>query len=278
MPKAIAPVIRVARYTFADEIRQRSVAILFVVFAAFIFLVRGCYHGHYVVNGQELDPETVIRLGAKATFHVIAVGVMLLTALLSMRAFRRDREDGMQTCILSRPVTRRQYVTGKILGLWSLTSLFMLVLHAIMFVVTSIGLKVVLPGYLPASLLCTANLFFIVTTVLLLSLWMPDIVAFFCMLGIGLTGLVADVIFALRHSDIAQAMMQQDGLPAAPAGWDAFFYAWPKLAAAQQAASSMIVWEGAFRLGIVFPFFNVLVYGLIFAALAVWCFRRQEII
>ena len=95
---------------------------MFVICAIFVFLIRGCYQGNYMVNGQALDAGTIVGAVSKVTFHVIAVGVMLLAALLSMRVFRRDRDEGMQSCILSKPITRWQYVMGKILGLWALST------------------------------------------------------------------------------------------------------------------------------------------------------------
>ncbi len=212
MPKALSPIIRIAKYTLTDEVRQKSFIVMFVICAIFVFLIRGCYQGNYMVNGQALDAGTVIRVVSKVTFHIIAAGVMLLAALLSMRVFRRDRDDGMQSCILSKPITRWQYVAGKILGLWVLSIIFMFILHGIVFIIASINLKVVMPEYLIASLLCSFNLLFVVVAVLLLSLLMPDIVAFLCVMGIGIVGFVADGIFAISHSQMAQAMMQQPGL------------------------------------------------------------------
>ena len=188
---------------------------MFVICAIFVFLIRGCYQGNYMVNGQLLDAGTVVKAVSKVTFHVIAAGVMLIAALLSMRVFRRDRDDGMQSCILSKPIARWQYVTGKIIGLWALSVLFMFILHSIVFLITSINLKVVMPEYLIASLLCSFNLLFVVVAVLLLSLLMPDIVAFLCVMGIGVVGFVADGIFAISHSQMAQADDAATGHPPA---------------------------------------------------------------
>ena len=80
-PKALSPIIRIAKYTFTDEVRQRSFVVMFVICAIFVFLVRGCYQGNYMVNGQLLDAGTVVGAVSKVTFHVIAAGVMLLAAL-----------------------------------------------------------------------------------------------------------------------------------------------------------------------------------------------------
>jgi ABC-type transport system involved in multi-copper enzyme maturation permease subunit len=278
MPKALPPIIRIAKYTLTDEVRQKSFVIMFVICAIFIFLIRSCYQGNFMVNGQVLDAGTIIRVVSKVTFHVIAAGVMLVTALLSMRIFRRDRDDGMQSCILSKPIARWQYVAGKILGLWALSIIFMFILHSIVFIITSINLKVVMPEYLIASLLCSFNLLFVVVTVFLLSLLMPDIIAFLCVTGIGIVGFVADGIFAISHSQMAQAMIQQPGSQSDLTWWKVVYYLWPKLSGTQQFASSFIGSEGFHRFGSIYPLINVLIYGFILGALLFRRFRHEDII
>ncbi len=278
--KALPPLIRIAKYTFADEVRQKSFVIMFVICAICVFLLRGCYQGNYIVNGQLLDAGTVVRAVSKVTFHSIAAGVMLIAALLSMRVFRRDRDDGMQACILSKPIARWQYVMGKIIGLWALSVLFMFILHSIVFLITSINLKVVMPEYLIASLLCSFNLLFVVVAVLLLSLLMPDIVAFLCVIGIGVVGFVADGISAISHSQMAQTMMQQPG--AYPQSdltwWKVIYYLWPKLSGVQQLASSLIGSEAFHGFWSIYPLINVLLYCLILGALLFWHFRNEDIV
>jgi ABC-type transport system involved in multi-copper enzyme maturation permease subunit len=278
MPKALSPVAKIAKYTLTDEVRQKSFIIMFVICAIFIFLIRGCYQGNYMVNGQELNAGTIIRVISKITFHIIASGVMLLTALFSMRVFKRDRDDGMQSCMLSKPIARWQYVAGKVLGLWALSIIFMFILHAIVFALTSINLNVVMPEYLIASLLCSFNLLFVVVAVLLLSLLMPDIVAFLCVMGIGIVSFVADGIFAISHSQMAQAMMQQPGPPSDLTGWKVVYYLWPKLSGTQQFASSFIGGEGVHGFGSIYPLINVLIYCLVLGALLFRRFRSEDII
>jgi ABC-type transport system involved in multi-copper enzyme maturation permease subunit len=278
IPKTLTPIIRIAKYTFMDEVRQKSFIIMFVICAIFIFLVRGCYQGNYVVNGQQLDAGTIIRVVSKVTFHFIAIGVMLLAALLSMRVFRRDRDYGMQSCILSKPIDRWQYVAGKILGLWALSIIFTFVLHSIVFTITSISLKVVMPEYLIASLLCSFNLLFVIIVVLLLSLLMPDIVAFLCVIGIGIVGIVADGIFALSHSQMAQAMISQSGSQSDWTWGKVFYYLWPKLSGTQQFASSFIGSEGLPEFVSIYPLINIIIYVIILGTLLFRRFRNEDII
>ncbi len=279
-PERLHPIISIAKYTIADEVRQRSFVVMFVMCVMCIFLTRGCYQGNYMVNGQTLEAGAVVGAVSKVTFHFIAVAVMLIAALLSMRVFRRDRDDGMQSSILSKPITRRQYVTGKILGLWALTTCFMFILHGILFLIASVTLKEVMPGYLAASLLCSFNLLFVVVAVLLLSLLMPDFVAFLCVVGIGVVDLATDWIYALSHSPMAQAMMPQSNAQSQPAfSWEEIVhYAWPKLSGAQHFASAFIGGEGFLGLGPVYPLINVILYCLILSALLVRRFRNEEII
>ena len=278
MTKAFPPVISIAKFTLMDEVRHKSFIIMFVICAISILLTRSCYQGNFMVNGQALDVGTIIRVVSKVIFHIIAAGAMLLTALLSMRVFKRDRDDGMQSCILSKPITRRQYVAGKILGLWTLSISFMFILHSVVFIIASINLQAVMPEYLIASLLCSFNLLFVIVAVLLLSLLMPDIIAFLCVMGIIIVSFVADGISAISRSQMVQAMMQQSGSQSDLTGWKVVYYLWPKLSGTQQVASSFISSEGFRGFGSVYPLINVFVYVLILGALLFWRFRNEDII
>ena len=278
--KSLPPIARITKYTLIDEVQQRSFIVMFVICAICVFLVRGCYQGNYVVNGQALDAGTIVRTLSKATFHVIGAGVMVITALLSMRIFRRDRNEGMQSCILSKSIARWQYVMGKIIGLWVLSVLFMFILHSIVFLITSINLKIFMPGYLVASLLCSINVLFVVIAVLLLSLLMSDIVAFLCVLGVGVVGFVADGIAAASHSQIAQAIVQQsNGNPQSDlTWWKVVYFIWPKLLGVQQLASSLIDNESSHGFGSIYPLINILAYCIILGALLFKRFRNEDIV
>jgi len=280
MKNALTPIARIAKYTLTDELRQKSFLIMFAFCAVCVFLVRGCYHGNYMVNGQYLDAETVARFLSKATFHIIAAGVMVISALLAMRIFRRDRNEGMQSCLLSKPIARWQYVAGKVIGVWGVSLLFMFTLHGIVFLITSLNLKVFMPHYLTASLLCSINLLFVVVAVLLLSLLMPDIVAFLCVLGVGVTGFVFDGIAAASHSRMAETMMGQGG--AAPSSdltwWKVVYYLWPKLLGVQQAAVSWIGNEPFTGFGTLYPFLNILLYCLVLGVLLFRRFLKEDIV
>ncbi|KQC07670.1 MAG: hypothetical protein APR62_06160 [Smithella sp. SDB] len=272
MSQKFSTITNIAKYTIADEVRQKSFLVMFVVSVIFVFLIRGCYQGNYMINGQELNAEAVVATVSKITFHIITVTLMLVTALLSMRVFKRDRDEGMQSCIFSKPITRMQYVMGKILGLWVLSSFFMFVLHAIIFLTVLLRLNIVMPGYLAASVLCSLNLLFVVIAVLLLSLMMPDIAAFLCVMGIGIISFAADWIFATTHIPL---LHMQSGWT----GWETIYYLWPKLSGLQHFASLFIVgFNGYPRFAYIYPLINVIFYCLILGMILFWRFRNEDII
>jgi ABC-type transport system involved in multi-copper enzyme maturation permease subunit len=276
-PKTHSIVLIIAKYAFADEVQQKSMIVLFTISALFVFLLRECYQGDYMVNGQALSADAIASTLSKVIFHVIAAGAMFIAALLTMRVFKRDREEGMLSCILAKPIDRWQYVTGKILGLWALSVLFMFILHSIVFFIASLSMKALVPAYLVASLLCSINLLFVVLVVFLLSLMLPDIAAFLCAVGIGLASLAANSIYTLSQSPMGQAMMQQsaDRAPSGFTGWKAVYYLWPNLFGTQQSASSLIGNDGGVP---VYPLMNVLFYCLILGILLFLRFRNEEIV
>ena len=272
----LAPVFLIAKHTFTDEIRQKSFVALFVLCCLGVFLMRGCYGGNYMVNGQVLDAGTIAATIMKVTFHVIATAVLIIAALLSMRVFKRDRDEGIQASILAKPINRHQYVAGKVLGTWVLSVLFMFILHGIIFLITAMQMKTFLPGYLIASLLCTVNLLFAVLAVLLLSLFLPDIMAFLFALGIGIAGYVADTVHAVSQSPMVQAMLQQPGASPQPSlsAWDIVYYAWPKLLGTQQLAATFF---GGDSFRPLYPLVNILLFCLIIGAALFYRFNNEDI-
>ncbi len=270
-------IIRIAKYTITDEVRQRSFIVMFIICSLFVFLVRGCYHGNYVISGQGITPEELVRMVSRMTFNVIVFGVMFLAGLLSMRVFGRDRGDGTQSCILSKPITRWQYVAGKITGLWILVTVFMLLLHGIVSVIAFINTGIIMPEYFAASLLCSLNLLFVIVAVLLFSLMMPDIAALLSVMAIGIIGAVSEGIHAVSNSPMAQMMMQQ-GQQSDFTFWGMVYYLWPKLSGAQHFASSFIGGEVFSQPASVYSLINVTVYCLILGALLFWRFAKEDVV
>jgi len=280
MPEPFSPILRIAKYTVADEVKQRSAVVMFVILAILVFSVRGCFKGTYMVNGQMLDPETITLKLSQAIFHLIAAFSIFITALISMRVLRRDRDEGVQACIMSRPIERWQYLAGKILGLWFLVIVFMFILHGIVFVIASMNMGTVMPRYLIASLLCFLNLFLVVVATLLLTIFLPEMVALPCILGIGIASWVIDGIYALSNSRIFQAMVHPGGVqqPSDLTLGKVAYFLWPKLSGTQHWASAMIGNNVDYGYMSLYPFINVLAYCFIIGILLFRRFKKADIV
>ncbi len=126
--------VKIAQYTITDQLRVKSFYLLIAMSIVLLFLMRGCYSSEYVINGQ---PVVGVWYISRLIFQVIVMGMLLMVSLISMRVFSRDRNDGSLHMFLSRPVKRWEYVLGRIMGTWLLTSGVMFVLHLTLIFIVS---------------------------------------------------------------------------------------------------------------------------------------------
>jgi hypothetical protein len=264
-------------WTVLDQFRQRGVVIFVAACAAFLFVVRGCYQGSYVVNGEPLAAATLV---SQATFHVIAAGVMMFAALLAMRIFTRERDDGTQAYLLARPIARWHYLAGKVAGVWLGSAASMFALHGVLSLMAFLNAHGVSPGYLTASLLCSVNLLLVVLAVMALSLWIPDFLAFLAIVGVGVISFIGHGVETVAQHPMVQSALPQAGAPGVHGvpWWKAAWILWPKLGGLQVAASSLIGGEAFSAGALVHPLVNVVVYCCVFGALCYLGFSREEIV
>ncbi len=181
--------VKIAQYTITDQLRVKSFYLLIAMSIALLFLMRGCYSSEYVINGQ---PIVGVWYISRLIFQVIVMGMLLMVSLVSMRIFSRDRNDGSVQMFLSRPVRRWEYVLGRIMGTWLLSSGVMLVLHLTLFFIVWFQTGDFNFGYLGASIVCSVNLLFITAAVCLFSLALPDFISALLSIGLICTGFVSD--------------------------------------------------------------------------------------
>jgi ABC-type transport system involved in multi-copper enzyme maturation permease subunit len=263
----------IVKYTVIDIVHQKSFFVLLGVSIAFVLLLRGCYSANWVVNNKPLDNNTLAFDASIIAFHIVAIGVLLIAAILSMNLFRRDREDGTVQYMLSKPVSRISYVLGRALGVWLVAFAFMFVLHFTIFVISWISTKGYIPGYLFASCLCSINVLFMILLVCLFSLFMPDFAAAFSGLGVAAISYVSDGIFHLIQSTFVQTAT--NGAPPAVSVWR---MVWPKVMSAQHFAVSLIDKRAQFHsIGPVHPLIVMTIYLFLVAAALAFAFQRKEI-
>ena len=265
--------LKIIGYTIRDQLRYKSFYVLLGLSILFVLMIRGCYSGHYIVNGRPLNNVTVAWQVSKIAFQVIASGMFLIVILLSMKIFSRDHEDGSQVLFLSRPVFRRQYLLGRITGTWLLCLIFMFILHATIFLIAWLKTGAIIPGYLTASLVCSINLLFIAVSVCFLSLYLPDFISAIFTVGILFVGYISDGGYQILHSEIFTTAVP----PAAtlhPALWRILY---PKVYMVQAYADSIISQSSFKGMGPVHPILNVFIFIILITAFMLVVFNKKEI-
>jgi ABC-type transport system involved in multi-copper enzyme maturation permease subunit len=261
--------------TLNDELHHKSVYLLGGLAVFFVLMLRGCFDNNVVVNGARLDGATIGWHASLIAFQIIAVAGVMVGILLGMRVLRRDKSTGVTAVMMSKPVTRFEYLIAKIIGVWILAYGLVFILHA-----TVYGIMLVKTGgsialFMPASLLISINVAFAVVLVMLLSQVLPDIAAAMLGAAVWLVGYINDMVIAASQTAMVKSVLQQvqhgDG---AVAIWR---IVWPKMTAVQLYAVALIKDTAAYSPGPVHPVFNVAIFLGAALVLLWWHFSREEI-
>jgi ABC-type transport system involved in multi-copper enzyme maturation permease subunit len=262
--------IKIAHYTIVDQMRSKSFYLLLAISVGLLFLMRGCYSANYVVNGQQIEG---IGYASRIIFQAIVMGMLLMVSMISMRIFTRDQNDGSVQMFLSRPVQRWEYVLGRIMGTWFLSSGFMFVLHLTLFSIVWSHTGDINLGYIWASIVCSLNLLFMTATVCLFSLFMPGFISALFAMGLLGTGFISDGGYRLLNSQLIEALSSSVSA-SSPALWRIYY---PKLFMVQAYADSLISTNNFMGIGPVHPLINILAFSLLFISLTLFIFKKRSI-
>jgi ABC-type transport system involved in multi-copper enzyme maturation permease subunit len=266
--------IKITGYTIADQVRNRSFYLLLGVSILFVMMLRGCYGSNMSVNGQQVDGINIAWEVSKIAFQAISAVMFLMVAMLSMKLFSRDLEDGSAVLFLSRPVVRRQYVIGRVMGTWLLSAAFMLVLHSTIFFTAWSKTGGVTPEFMVASIVCSVNLLFVILCVSLLSLYLPDFISALFTLGIVGIGFISDGGHQLMTGGMLKVVAPENAAVVQLPFWRLVY---PKLFMVQSYAGSIISHKEFVNIGPVHPIVNVLLFIVLLGVVLVVCFDKKEI-
>ncbi len=262
-----------ALFTIRDQLRHKSYYVLLGGSILLLFLFRGCYHADFNVNGRGIDSAAFAGYISIIAFQIVCYAMFLLTILLSMKILTRDKNDGAMVMFLSRPVSRWQYILGRISGTWFLSTVFMLILHGILLGITWSQTGNILSSLLPASLLSAVNLLCIITMVCLFSLFMPDFIAAAISFGFIAIGFFSEAGYQIIQGKLFQAISQGNISP----DYSLWRVLYPKINMLQYYAGTMISQSDFQGMGLVHPIVNVLAYLLVAGALLLVIFHRKEV-
>jgi len=264
---------KITGYTIRDQMRHKSFYVLLGISILLVLMIRGCYNSEYMVNGKVLDGIEVAWHVSRIVFQIIAIGMFLMAAMLSMRVFSRDHADGSLVLFLSRSVFRWQYVFGRVIGTWLLCLVFMFILHATIFLTLWTKTGAIISGYLTASLICSINLLFIIACVCLLSLFIPDFISVIFTMGILFVGFVSDSGYQIINSEIVKSVAP-DVVNSGPALWRIIY---PKVFMLQTYAGSFISQNEFNNMGPFHPVLNLFFFILLLMTLMLIRFNKMEV-
>ncbi len=263
--------MKISIITLKDRMRQKSFYVLLAMAVIFIMLIRGCYQGNYSVNGQTIESVSVAWHASLLVFHFIAAAMFLMTSMLSMNIFSRDREDGSMVMFLSHSVDRWQYVLGRIAGIWILSTAFMFILHLTIFLIVLANTGGMFTGYLIASLLCSVNLLFAIVLTCFLSLFLPNVMAAVFTLGIIGISFLSDGAYQAMQSELVRQIISRESHAAF---WRILF---PKVYMLQHYASTLITSNAFDTMNSAYIWANIIFYTGVLSAVLLWRFYRTEI-
>jgi ABC-type transport system involved in multi-copper enzyme maturation permease subunit len=263
--------IRISVITINDQMRQKSFYLLLAIAIVFVLLIRGCYQGDYSVNGRQVDNVSVAWYASLMVFHVIAAGMLLMASMLSTGIFSRDRDDGSMVMFLSHSVDRWQYVLGRILGTWVLSTAFMFILHLAIFLIVLANTGGMITGYLIASLLCSVNLLYVIILTCFLSLFLPNIMAAIFTLGIIGISFISDGAYQAMQSEQIRQLIYSENHASL---WRILY---PKVYMFQHYASTLITNNDFVGMSPTYVWGNIVFYTGALAAAVLWRFYNSEI-
>jgi len=127
---ANAPALTIARYTLKGYIKER--VLLVVLVFAFLLMVSSYVLAPLAVGAQR---KIIVDIGLAS----ISVFGVLLVVLIAAGSYSREREKGILPNILSKPVSRVDFVLGKFLGTWVTVLLVMACMTFVYFVVMMVS-------------------------------------------------------------------------------------------------------------------------------------------
>lgn len=266
---------RISVFTIKDELHYRSFYIMAIIAVLMVLMMRGCFSSDVVVNDQRLDPVTIGYHASIIAFHLVTAAGTLIGILLAMRVLKRDSDNGMQIAIMSRPVSRFQYAIAKVAGTWLLSYGLTFILHLTIYIIMWINTGGRIPLFMAASLLTSLNVLFGVTGVLFFSLIMPDVIAALLGITIIFISFISDSFYAVSQTEIGRSIMEQ--IQQGEFSIALWRILWPKAAALQYYASSLIQNDTFVYAGSVHPVVNIFVYcltGFVFLSMR---FYKEEI-
>ena len=252
------PALTLAKYTIKMYLKERI--LLVVLLFGIILMVSSFVLSPLAVGAQQ---KIVVDIGLAA---ISILGIVLII-LFGASTFYREREKGILTALLSKPISRVDYVLGKYLGTLATVAMVMVAMAALHFLVMKLSGITFSSMFFWAVYLSVLEASVIISVMALFSSFSTPILGSFFTLCIFVSGsLSRDLLaFAERFGSTAFKVLAT-----------AAYYLLPNLAlfnARQEAVHDLPLQDGFI--------YSVTIYGIFYSLfmllLASLVFRRKDI-
>lgn len=256
----------IAKVGFKECLRYRIFYFVLVMAILFIFLGKSCTPKLETSNTLLVNIETQQNVAMEAGFHGIIFWSMMLCGLLAAGLLTREEEEGTAAMTLSRPVSRAQFLAGKIVSVLLVSVFNLFLLAGVFLLLFYVELGQFNPNILLSFLVMVVPLTVYCLMTLFLSFFMPRMV----------TPLVSMFIYLLNLWISLPFHFDKIKLVWSPSPRVETLYAYlPKFGDLQFVSASFIAMSEK-NCDIMNLFINFTVYGLLFWFVALFLFRKRS--
>ena len=166
----------IAKVGFKECLRYRIFYFILIIAIFFIFLGKSCTPQMSTNNSMIIDLKTQQNLAMKVGFHGIIFWSVMLCGLLSSNLLSKEEEEGTVAMTLSRPVSRAQFVAGKILSVIMISTFNLIMLSGVFLFLFYVEMKQFNPSILLSFLIMVISLILYALMTVALSFFIPRIV------------------------------------------------------------------------------------------------------
>ncbi len=256
----------IAKVGFKECLRYRVFYFILIMAIFFIFLGKSCTPKMATNQSILVDFETQQNIAMEAGFHGIIFWSVMLCGLLSANLLTKEEEEGTAAMTLSRPVSRSQFVAGKILSILMISAFNLFLLAGVFLLLFYIEMKQFNPNVLISFLIMLPTLILYCLMTVGLSFFMPRIV----------TPLVSMFIYLLAMWVSLPFHFEKIKLVWSPSEKVELIYKFlPKFGDLQFISASFIDMSEK-NYDIIFISTNMIVYSLLFWFLILFLFKKRS--
>jgi ABC-type transport system involved in multi-copper enzyme maturation permease subunit len=185
----------IAQIGLKKQLRNKVLYFIFALTLLSIFAGRGCNTGTVIGSGLLLNKEMRSTIIITTVFHIITFWGLGLCGLIASGVLPKELEDKTALMVLSRPISRTQYLFGKLLSVLFISTAMLFSLGSIFIVLLYFDTGYAPVNIIPGFIMLLINYIFVAVSSFCLSLCIPRVIVPFIGLLVYLTSISLEMPF-----------------------------------------------------------------------------------